>query len=233
MPIFRLPQEHYFPPPSLAESNGLLAVGGDLHVERLLLAYMSGIFPWYSEGQPILWFSPDPRFVLYPSRFKVGRSLKKRIRRQDYRITLDTAFVEVIEHCAAVKRPMQFGTWITEDMKNAYIDLFQMGYAHSVESWQGDRLVGGLYGVLIGDLFAGESMFAHASDASKVAFVWLVKQLTAWGVKFIDCQVYTDHLSRFGAENITRREYLRAIGPLVRATRTYQKLQFEQGFFPL
>ena len=233
MPIFRLPQEHYFPPPSLAESNGLLGVGGDLHFQRLLLAYKSGIFPWYSEGQPILWFSPDPRYVLYPQKLKISRSLKKRIRRGDYKITLDTAFEDVIDNCAMVKRPMQFGTWITEDMKNAYIELYERGYAHSIEAWQEDRLVGGLYGVLIGDLFAGESMFAHASDASKVAFVWLIKQLMQWGVELIDCQVYTDHLHRFGAENIAREEYLRLIASLIHAHRRNKKLAFEDNFFPL
>ena len=223
MPIFRLPAEHYFPPPSLAESNGLLAVGGDLHPQRLLLAYRSGIFPWYSEGQPILWFSPDPRYVLKPSQIHVGRSLKKRIRREDYRITMDTAFEQVISHCSSVKRPMQFGTWITEDMRKAYVQLHQLGYAHSVEAWAEGELVGGLYGVLIGDLFAGESMFAHRSDASKVAFVWMVKQLEIWGVELIDCQVYTEHLQRFGAKNVSRAAYLERIHPIVQAYRPPKK----------
>ena len=233
MPIFRLPQEHYFPPPSLAEPNGLLAVGGDLHPQRLILAYMSGIFPWYSEGQPILWFSPEPRYVLQPEHVKIGRSLKKRIRRQDYEITMDQAFLEVIENCAAIKRPMQFGTWITNDMKNAYTELFEMGYAHSVEAWKGGKLVGGLYGVLIGDLFAGESMFAHSSDASKVAFAWMCRQLSNWQVKLIDCQVYTDHLQRFGAQNISRDEYLSRIAPLVRQSRSLERWYFDDDFFPL
>ena len=135
MPVFRLPEEHYFPPPSLSEPNGLLAIGGDLHPQRLILAYMSGIFPWYSEGQPILWFSPDPRYVLEPSQFHVGRSLRKRIKKDEFSITLDTAFEEVIDNCAKKKRPMQYGTWITAEMRQAYLTLHEMGYAHSVETF--------------------------------------------------------------------------------------------------
>ena len=147
MPVFRLPEEHYFPPPMLAEPSGLLAVGGDLSPQRLVLAYGCGIFPWYSEGQPILWFSPDPRFVLMPEDFYVGRSLKKVVKRGDFRITLDQAFEKVILHCSDVPRPGQNGTWLTSEMIDAYIHLHELGIAHSVEAWKGDSFVGGLYGI--------------------------------------------------------------------------------------
>jgi len=233
MPVFRLPQEHFFPPPSLSESNGLLAIGGDLHPQRLILAYMSGVFPWYSEGQPILWFSPDPRYVLDPKRFHVGRSLKKKLKKNEFRVTLDSAFEDVIDNCAKKKRPMQYGTWITADMRQAYLTLHEMGYAHSVEVWREGMLVGGLYGVNVGNLFSGESMFAHQSDASKIGFVWLMSQMMSWGIELCDCQVYTDHLKRFGAENIPRDQYLRGIVELVRRDRPPGKWVFDEGFHPL
>ncbi len=211
MPIYRLPDEHVFPHPSLAEPDGLLAIGGDLHPHRLMLGYASAIFPWYSERQPILWFSPDPRFVLYPERLRVARSLRKRVKQGRYEITMDTAFAEVIRRCKVTRRPRQRGTWITRDMEAAYIALHQQGFAHSVEAWQDGVLVGGLYGVSLGTLFSGESMFAREPDASKVAFVWLVRQLARWGFELIDCQVHTDHLERFGAEHIPRARYLEGL----------------------
>lgn len=213
--IFRIPRELVFPDPSLADPSGLLGVGGDLSPERLILAYRSGIFPWYSRGQPILWWSPDPRTVLETGSLKVARSLAKRIRQRRYEIALDTAFDEVVERCAGVERPNQPGTWITREMKAAYGRLHALGLAHSVEARLDGVLVGGLYGVAVGSLFSGESMFAVAPDASKVAFVHLVRQLQRWGFPLIDSQVHTDHLERFGAVEIPRAEYLDRIGALV------------------
>ncbi len=233
MPVFRIPDEPVFPHPSLAEPGGLLGVGGDLRPRRLLLAYANGIFPWYNEDQPILWFSPDPRFVLFPARFHVGRSLRKRVRRGDYRITLDRAFDQVIRGCRVAPRPGQDGTWITRDMEAAYNELHALGYAHSVEAWQGGHLVGGLYGVALGALFAGESMFAIAPDASKVAFTWLVPQLARWGFELVDSQVRTDHLARFGAEDIPRDRYLEIIGDLVRRPGRPGPWRFDEGYEPL
>lgn len=220
MPLFRLDARLVFPPVEGAE-EGLLALGGDLKPERLVLAYRSGIFPWYEEGQPILWHSPDPRMVLLAEALRVGRSLGKILRKARYRITLDTAFRRVIEACASTRRPGQRTTWITEDMKDAYTELHRRGLAHSVEAWEEGKLVGGLYGVSLGAAFFGESMFARAPDASKVAFVRLVEQLRAWGISLIDCQVHTEHLARFGAEEWPRKRYVAALRKaLDRPTRT-------------
>ena len=210
MPVFLLDDRLLFPPVEYAE-EGLLAVGGDLEPERLVLAYSSGIFPWYEEGQPILWHSPHPRMVLPATALRLPRSLRKTLRKKPYRLTMDTAFRQVIEACASVRRPGQRGTWITSDMMEAYTELHRRGLAHSVESWQGRRLVGGLYGVSLGAAFFGESMFAKAPDASKVAFVVFVDQLVRWGITLIDCQVHTDHLARFGAEEWPRKRYLTAL----------------------
>jgi leucyl/phenylalanyl-tRNA--protein transferase len=215
VPVFRLDERLTFPPPHLAE-DGLLAVGGDLRPERLLTAYSQGIFPWYEDGLPILWHSPDPRMVLVAEELHVPRSLAKTIRRRPYQITLDAAFRDVVEACAATPRPGQEGTWITADMIAAYEVIHRLGYAHSVEAWRGDELVGGLYGVSLGGAFFGESMFARAPDASKVAFVTLVRDLAARGITLIDCQVYTDHLSRFGAREWPRKRYLRALAAALR-----------------
>ena len=211
MPVFRLSARLAFPPPELADESGLLAVGGDLRPERLLLAYSLGIFPWYSEGLPILWYSPDPRLVLEAGDLVVSRSLEKTIRRGRYRVTLDTAFDRVIRACAESPRPGQQGTWITEDMERAYRHLHELGYAHSAEAWLDDQLVGGLYGVSLGAAFFGESMFARAGDASKVAFVTLVEQLDRWGIDLVDCQVHTEHLARFGAAEWPRERFLRRL----------------------
>jgi leucyl/phenylalanyl-tRNA--protein transferase len=210
VPVFRLDERLAFPPVDCAE-DGLLAVGGDLRPERLVLAYSLGIFPWYDEGQPILWHSPDPRMVLEVRSLHVHRSLRKTMRKKPYRLTLDTAFDAVIDACAQVPRPGQHGTWITREMRAAYLDLHRRGLAHSVEAWSDERLVGGLYGVSLGAIFFGESMFARAPDASKVAFATLVEQLAAWGIELVDCQVYTDHLARFGAEEWPRRRYIVAL----------------------
>jgi leucyl/phenylalanyl-tRNA--protein transferase len=199
------------PNPEDADPRGLVAVGGDLRIERLLDAYQRGIFPWYGDGLPILWHSPDPRFVLEPSAIRVNRSLRKAIGRAPYRLTLDTAFDRVIRRCAATARPDQDGTWITNDMIAAYDQLHALGHAHSVEAWQGDELVGGVYGVAVGAVFCGESMFALAPDASKIAFVQLVRQLERWGFELIDCQVHTEHLERFGAVEWPRARFLEAL----------------------
>ncbi len=211
VPVYLLGDELVFPPVDGAE-DGLVAVGGDLSCERLVLAYSSGLFPWYEESQPILWHSPDPRYVITSDAFHVPRRLARSMRSHTYRLTLDLAFERVIEQCGRIERPGQGGTWITRDMDAAYVMLHQQGLAHSVEVWQGDDLVGGLYGVSLGAAFFGESMFSTAPDASKIAFARLVPQLESWGITLIDCQVHTDHLERFGALAWERARYMRALG---------------------
>ncbi|NUO53863.1 MAG: leucyl/phenylalanyl-tRNA--protein transferase [Polyangiaceae bacterium] len=208
MPVYRLDRRLIFPKPELAERSGLLAVGGDLSPERLVLAYEMGIFPWYEEGLPILWHSPDPRYVLLAPKLHVPKSLEKSIRREDYEVRTDERFRDVMEACGEVPRPGQTGTWITPEMIDAYVKLHELGLAHSAEAYVDGELVGGLYGVSIGRVFFGESMFARAPDASKVAFVTLVRNLMAWGIDLVDCQVRTDHLERFGAEAWPRSRYL-------------------------
>jgi len=203
--IFRLDERLVFPNPALAEDDGLLAVGGDLSSGRLLLAYHNGIFPWYSEDDPILWYSPHERFVLYPERLKVSKSMRQVLRSGRFKITMDTCFNEVIEACSTVERNGQDGTWITAEMKAAYNRLHQLGHAHSVEVWEDDELAGGFYGVQVNSVFCGESMFSKASNASKTALVWLCQ---SGRYKLIDCQVYTDHLTSMGAEMISREEYM-------------------------
>lgn len=201
-----------FPPleTALREPNGLLAAGGDLRPERLLAAYRHGCFPWYQEGQPLLWWSPDPRTVLFPDELHVSRSLRKRMRHGDYRVTFDKAFAEVIQGCAG-PRSYTDGTWITTPMQDAYVRLHEMGVAHSVEVWQQGQLVGGLYGLAMGELFFGESMFSRATDASKVGFVTLVERLREWGFALIDCQMPTRHLESFGARSIPRAAFAEAL----------------------
>jgi len=216
VPVFRLDERLVFPPVEYAE-DGLLAVGGDLRPERLLLAYSRGIFPWYEEGQPILWHSPDPRMVLLASEARVPRSLRKTLRKEVYRLTLDTAFREVVDGCASARRPGQPGTWITRAMKEAYTELHRLGVAHSVEAWRDGRLAGGLYGVSLGSVFFGESMFARSTDASKAAFAALTTQLGRWGIDLVDCQIYTEHLARFGACEWPRPRYLAALERALRA----------------
>lgn len=198
-----------FPPVESASPDGLLAAGGDLSSERLLAAYQRGIFPWYNPGQPILWWSPNPRAVLYPHKLKVSRSLAKTLRRGHFQVRFDTCFREVMLGCAG-PRPQHpnSGTWITDDMVTAYCRLYELGYAHSVETWQDERLVGGLYGVAYGGVFFGESMFARATDASKVALVALTAKLRAWNFALIDCQLPSAHLSSLGAESIARSTFL-------------------------
>lgn len=212
--LFRLPPSPAapFPDPALAETepNGLLAVGGDLSPERLRNAYRLGIFPWFSEGQPILWWSPDPRLVLLPDAVRVSRSLRRTLRRDLYRVSIDRDFGGVIRACAA-PRPDADGTWIVPEMIEAYERLHALGLAHSAEAWRDGELVGGLYGVAMGRMFFGESMFSRASDASKVAFVHLVQRLAAWDYTLVDCQVYTAHLASLGATEIPRAAFRRHV----------------------
>ena len=199
----------WFPNPEEASEEGLLAIGGDLSIERLLLAYRSGIFPWYEDGQPIMWWSPEPRMVLFPSNFKVSKSLQKIIANNKFRITFDTCFSEIIKNCSIIKRDGQGGTWITNEMEKAYIQLHKKGHAHSVEVWEDDKLVGGLYGIDLVEqkVFCGESMFSKVSDASKVGFYYLLEKLKTMNYKLIDCQMYTSHLESLGATEIPRKEF--------------------------
>lgn len=203
--IFRLDERLLFPEPSLAEEDGLLALGGDLSVDRLLLAYQNGIFPWYNDDTPILWYSPHERFVLFPDELKISKSMKQVLRSGRFTVTIDQCFDKVIEACSIAKREGQEGTWITDDMKKAYIDLHWQGYAHSVEVWEKDQLVGGLYGVAVGSVFCGESMFSSVSNASKTA---LINLCHSGKYKLIDCQVHTEHLESMGARLISRKEYM-------------------------
>lgn len=226
MPVYLLGPEIIFPPVDEAE-HGLLAVGGDLSCERLLHAYAHGIFPWYSEGEPILWHSPDPRFVLTDTSFRVPKRLERVVRSERFRVTMDEGFEDVVEACASTPRAGQRGTWITAEMKSAYSELYHQGYAHSVETWKENELVGGLYGVSLGAAFFGESMFSRASDASKVAFVKLVRQLTAWNITLIDCQVETEHLARFGATSWPRERYIAALRDAMRAPTRRGRWQFD------
>ena len=211
MPIYRLLQEVIFPPPEYADPSGLLAVGGDLSSERLLEAYRLGIFPWYSEDQPILWWSPDPRLILELNDFKPSRSLRKTIRKGIFQVSFDRAFEDVIRACASVPREGQRGTWITPEMQEAYIDLHGVGYAHSVESWLQGKLAGGIYGVSLGKAFFGESMFHRVSNASKVALAMLVETLKRWNFHFIDAQMTTEHMLRLGAKEVPRRIFLKRL----------------------
>lgn len=205
-----------FPPLSraLREPDGLLAAGGDLRPERILAAYRHGCYPWYQQGQPILWWSPDPRFVLFPDELHISRSLGKVLRRQTFTISYDLAFDRVIDACAG-PRSYADGTWITDAMRQAYQQLHRLGHAHSVEVWQAGELVGGLYGLCIGQVFFGESMFSHADNASKVAFAHLVPDLQRWGIRLIDCQMQTRHLGSFGARAIERQAFAEQLAKLV------------------
>lgn len=197
--------ELVFPHPSLADEDGLLAVGGDLSIERLLLAYENGIFPWYNEDSPILWYAPLERFVLSPAKIRISKSLKQVLRSNIFQVTIDKDFSSVIKNCAVISRKDQDGTWIVSDMQDAYNRLHEVGYAHSVEVWQGEELVGGLYGVQIGKVFCGESMFSKVSNASKIALVHLAKN---FGLSLIDCQIPSEHLTKMGAELIPQEVYL-------------------------
>ena len=220
MTVYRLGREPVFPPPAEAEPNGLLAVGGDLSSERLLAAYAAGIFPWYEDPQPYLWFSPDPRWLLLPAELHVSRRLARTLRQRRFTVTLDTAFERVIHGCANVRRAGSPGTWITPAMQTAYQALFELGFAHSAEAWQDGELAGGVYGVSLGAAFFGESMFTLRPDASKAAFATLVRQLAAWRFDFVDCQVRTPHLEKLGARAFPRARFLERLrAALARETR--------------
>lgn len=208
MPVFLLSDKIEFPSPHLASEHGLLAVGGDLSQKRLLLSYRMGIFPWFSNDEPIMWWSPDPRLVLYPREIKISKTLKKIIRKNVFKVTMDLAFRDVVHHCADVRLKKDEGTWIVKDMMDAYCRLHESGFAHSVEAWYQGELVGGLYGVSLGKCFFGESMFTRISNASNVALVKLVECLNALSFDIIDCQIPTDHLIRFGAREVSRARFL-------------------------
>ena len=210
-PVFLLNDEIAFPPVHMARSDGLLAVGGDLSRKRLLLAYSMGIFPWFSEPEPILWWSPDPRLVLFPRELTTSMRLQRTIRQERFQVTMDQAFESVIRACASVPRKNSPGTWIVDDMIRAYCGLHEAGYAHSVEAWYQGRLAGGAYGIALGRIFFGESMFTRVSNASKVAFVKLVRYLESEGFDMIDCQMTTDHLLSFGAREIPRSVFLKKL----------------------
>jgi leucyl/phenylalanyl-tRNA--protein transferase len=227
-----LEPEQPFPPlhRALREPNGLLAAGGDLSVERLVTAYRQGIFPWYGEGQPVLWWSPDPRMVLYPREIAVSRSLRKRLRKRDFELRVDTCFVRVMRACAA-PRAGQGGTWITDDMLEAYASLHAAGMAHSVETWVDGELTGGLYGVALGGVFFGESMFSRTTDASKIALVHLARQLERWNFGIVDCQMATAHLASLGAREIPRKDFVRALSELVNYPTRTGKWRFDNDLF--
>jgi leucyl/phenylalanyl-tRNA--protein transferase len=216
MPVFQLSSKILFPDPDFAEPDGLLAVGGDLSPERLIKSYTQGIFPWYSQGEPLLWWSPAPRLILLPEEFHLPKSLARTIRRELFRITTDTAFSQVIEQCAETRTRSGEGTWITTEMKEAYCRLHELGYAHSIESWQNNTLAGGLYGICLDRVFFGESMFSKVSDASKVALAFLVSLCKEKGIRLIDCQMTTKHLLRFGAKEVSREEFRQQLTALVR-----------------
>lgn len=213
MPVFWLsPNDLTFPNPALANEDGILAIGGDLSVERLLVAYNNGLFPWFNPGDPILWWSPDPRFVLFPEDLKIAKSMRSYFNQRKYEVSFDKAFREVITNCKNQPRKGQSGgTWISQEMIDAYCALHEKGFAHSVEVWEGEALVGGLYGIALGKLFFGESMFSKKSNASKLGFITLVKYLTSKGYELIDCQQETQHLKSLGGKNMERAAFLNLI----------------------
>lgn len=201
-------EQLYFPPVEDADEDGLLAIGGDLTPARLLLAYRSGIFPWFNDDDPIYWWSPDPRFVLYPSQLKISKSMQQVVKKQTFQFSTNKAFKAVIHACSTTPRNGQNGTWITNEMQDAYLHMHQLGYAHSAEAWLNDKLVGGLYGIRLGNVFFGESMFSHVSNASKFAFIHYVQQLEKENVQLIDCQLHTHHLESLGAAMIPRKTFM-------------------------
>ena len=209
--MFLLSNELYFPPVTEADEEGILAIGGDLSTQRLLLAYRNGIFPWYTDDEPIIWWCPNPRFVLFPDEIKISKSMRAVIKKQTYSFTINNCFNNVIKNCKTINREGQSGTWISEEVIDAYTNLHNLGYALSAETWKNNKLVGGLYGVKMGNIFFGESMFSLSPNASKFAFIQLVKHLKNEGVKLIDCQVYTTHLESLGAKMIDRNDFMRLL----------------------
>lgn len=214
MPLFVLDKELAFPPAHLAGTDGLLAMGGDLSTERLLLAYRTGIFPWY-EGEHILWWCPDPRFVLFPGELKINKTIKRLLTRNGFDFTINKAFKQVIHQCKKITRPGQEGTWITDEVEKAFIKMHELGYAHSAEVWKEGELAGGLYGIRLGKVFFGESMFSKQSNASRFAFIKYVQQLKSEGIELIDCQVYTEYLESLGAKMILRKDFIRVLDELI------------------
>jgi len=214
MPLFVLDKELSFPPAHLAGPDGLLAMGGDLSTKRLLLAYRSGIFPWY-EGEHILWWCPDPRFVLFPEELRISKSIKPLLNRNEFDFTINQSFGEVIHQCKQIRRPGQLGTWITNEVEKAFIRMHQLGHAHSAEVWKDGDLVGGLYGIKMGKVFFGESMFSKQSNASRFAFIKYVQQLKEEGIELIDCQVYTEYLESLGAVMIQRKDFIQLLNKLI------------------
>ncbi|WP_436517431.1 leucyl/phenylalanyl-tRNA--protein transferase [Ekhidna sp. To15] len=209
MPTYQLSQELYFPPVSDAEEDGCIATGGDLAPERLMLAYHSGIFPWYNDDEPIMWYSPNPRFVLLPEKLYVSRSMRSVLRKEEFKVTYNEDFVGVINTCKQMQRVGQDGTWITQEMVEAYIKLHELGHAQSVEVWKDSELVGGMYGVHLGTVYCGESMFSKVSNASKVGLITFIQKFKEEGGQLYDCQAYTDHMASMGAENIDRKAFLK------------------------
>jgi leucyl/phenylalanyl-tRNA--protein transferase len=207
MPLYALDKSLWFPPVEEALADGLLAIGGDLSTQRLLLAYRKGIFPWFEDEVP-LWWCPNPRFVLFPAELKVSKTMQQLLKRNTFAFTTDKAFEQVIHHCRSTRRKGQDGTWITNEVERSYTEMHKLGHAHSAEAWQDGKLVGGLYGIRMGNMFFGESMFSHQSNASKYAFIKYVQQLQHEGVELIDCQVYTEHLESLGARMIPREEFI-------------------------
>jgi leucyl/phenylalanyl-tRNA--protein transferase len=215
MPFFLLHEQNNFPAVELADEDGLLAFGSNLSIETLLKAYKKGIFPWYNENEPICWYSPNPRFVLFPGKMKISSSMRTVIKSRKFRFSVDKNFADVVKNCRQAKRKGEPGTWITDEIEKAYLTLFEKGFAHSAEAWHNNELAGGLYGVQLGKVFFGESMFANQSNASKFAFIKYVQLLQETGVKIIDCQVYTPHLESLGAEFISRKDFTRLLNKLV------------------
>ncbi len=211
MPVYQLSDKLLFPPAELAEKDGLLAIGGDLSPERLLLAYSNGIFPWYSEGDPILWWSPSPRLVIIPGEFRIPKRLSRFMRQKKFSVSMDKAFRKIISACATIDGRGEKGTWITDEMIEAYCQLHHMGFAHSVECWLDDKLAGGLYGISLGGVFFGESMFSNQTNGSKVALVSLVNKLLDWNFDMIDCQMKTPHLMQFGAREIPGSQFQKTL----------------------
>jgi leucyl/phenylalanyl-tRNA--protein transferase len=216
MALFALDKELVFPPVDLAGPDGLLAMGGDLSPARLLLAYRNGIFPWY-EGDHILWWCPDPRFVLFPDDLKVSKNIKPLLKKNEFDFTINKAFKQVIRQCKKIVRPGQEGTWITDEVEKAFIKMHELGYAHSAEVWKNGELAGGLYGIKMGKVFFGESMFSKQSNASRFAFIRYAEQLKAEGIQLIDCQVYTSYLESFGATMILRKDFIKLLHQLIPA----------------